>query len=93
MPGDAYIHLEETNGRQLRKIVVATCDCWGSWSKSPLYSNDEMLRNREKAIIKEDLQFVNNYLEYSLSNGGLYWVTQRYIRDRFSYASRLSLYY
>jgi hypothetical protein len=88
--GDAYIHLEETNGRQLRKIVVATCDCW---SKSPLYSNDEMLRNREKAIIKEDLQFVNHYLEYSLSNGGLYWVTQRYIRDRFSYASRLSLYY
>ena len=93
-PADAYIHLEETNGKQLREIVVATCDFWGSWSKSPLYSNDKMLRNKEKAIIKEDLQFVNNYLEYSLSNGGLYWVTQRYIRDRLHPVHTvLSLYY
>jgi hypothetical protein len=96
-PGDAFIHVAEMNGRQLREIVVSTFDkpvyLRGSWSKSPLYSNDKMLRNREKAIIKEDLQFVNRYLEYSLSNGGLYWVTQLYIRDRFSYASRLSSYY
>ena len=96
-PENAYIHLEETNGKQLREIVVATCDFWGSWSKSPLYSNDKMLHNREKAIIKEDLQFVNNYLDYSLSNGGLYWVTQRYIRGRLwhphPFYPVLSLYY
>ena len=90
---DAYIHLEETKREARGKIVVAVCDFWGSWSKSPLYSNDKMLLNREKAIIKEDLQFVNRYLEHSLSNGGLYWVTRVYIRDRFSYASRLSTYY
>ena len=73
---DAYIHLEETKREARGKIVVAVCDFWGSWSKSPLYSNDQMLLGKEKAIIKEDLQFVNRYLEHSLSNGGLYWVTQ-----------------
>jgi hypothetical protein len=75
-PANAYICLEETSDFRLKEIVVAVCDTWGSWSKSPLYSNDEMLRNKEKAIIKEDLQFVNRYLEHSLSNGGLYWVTE-----------------
>ena len=93
-PADAYIHLEEMNGKQLREIVVATCDLWGSWSKSPLYSNDEMLRNREKAIIKEDLKFVNRYLEHSLSNGGLYWCTPTVGEPgRFASAPSLSTYY
>ena len=93
-PADAYICLEETNGKQLREIVVATCDLWGSWSKSPLYSNDKMLLNREKAIIKEDLQFVNRYLEHSLSNGGLYWVTHKVGEpDNFASAPSLSTYY
>ena len=93
-PADAYICLEETNGKQLREIVVAGCDLWGSWSKSPLYSNDKMLRNKEKAIIKEDLQFVNRYLEHSLSNGGLYWVTQTVGHpDRPASAPSLSTYY
>ena len=91
---DAYIHLEETKRETRGKIVVATCDFWGSWSKSPLYSNDKMLLNREKAIIKEDLQFVNRYLEHSLSNGGLYWVTRRVGEpDRFASAPSLSTYY
>ena len=71
---DAYIHLEETKREARGKIVIAVCDFWGYWSKSPLYSNDQMLLGKEKAIIKEDLQFVNRYLEHSLSNGGLYWV-------------------
>ena len=93
-PADAYIHLEETNGKQLREIVVATCDLWGSWSKSPLYSNDEMLRNRGERIIKEDLKFVNRYLEYSLSNGGLYWVCRTVGEPtRFASAPSLSTYY
>jgi hypothetical protein len=85
-PADAYIRLEEMSDSRLREIVVAGCDLCGSWSKSPLYSNDKMLRNKEKAIIKEDLLFVNRYLEHSLSNGGLYWVNRRYIHDHFSYA-------
>ena len=76
-PANAYICLEETSDFRLKEIVVAVCDLWGSWSKSPLYSNDKMLRNKEKAIIKEDLQFVNRYLEHSLSNGGLYWASRR----------------
>ena len=75
-PANAYICLEETSDFRLKEIVVAVCDLWGSWSKSPLYSNDEMLHNKEKAIIKGDLQFVNRYLEHSLSQGGLYWVTE-----------------
>ena len=90
-PADAYIRLEEMSDSRLREIVVAGCDLCGSWSKSPLYSNDKMLRNKEKAIIKEDLLFVNRYLEHSLSNGGLYWVNRRYIHDHFSYAPCLSL--
>ena len=89
-PADAYIRLEEMSDSRLREIVVAGCDLCGSWSKSPLYSNDKMLRNKEKAIIKEDLLFVNRYLEHSLSNGGLYWVNRRYIYDHFSYAPCLS---
>jgi hypothetical protein len=89
-PADAYIRLEEMSDSRLREIVVAGCDLCGSWSKSPLYSNDKMLRNKEKAIIKEDLLFVNRYLEHSLSNGGLYWVNRRYIYDHFSYAPSLS---
>jgi len=91
---DAYIHLEETKREARGKIVIATCDFWGSWSKSPLYSNDKMLLNREKAIIKEDIQFVNRYLEHSLSNGGLYWVTHKVGEPyRFSTAPSLSSYY
>ena len=91
---DAYIHLEETKREARGKIVIATCDFGGSWSNSPLYSNDKMLLNREKAIIKEDLQFVNRYLEHSLSNGGLYWVTQTVGEpDRFASAPSLSTYY
>ena len=91
---DAYIHLEETKRETRGKIVVATCDFWGSWSKSPLYSNDKMLLNREKAIINEDLQFVNRYLEHSLSNGGLYWVTQTVGEPgRFASSPSLSNYY
>jgi len=91
---DAYIHLEETKREARGKIVIAVCDFWGSWSKSPLYSNDQILRGKEKAIIKEDLQFVNRYLEHSLSNGGLYWVTQTVGEpDRFASAPSLSTYY
>ena len=90
---EAYIHLKETN-REERKIVIKSCDFWGSLSKSPLYSNDEMLLNIEKEIIKEDLQFVNRYLEHSLSNGGLYWVTHTVGEPyRFSTAPSLSTYY
>ena len=73
---DAYIRFEETGDVELQKIVVAVYDCWGSWSKFPLYSNDEMLSNKAKSIIKGDLQFVNHYLEHSLSNGGLDCETQ-----------------
>ena len=91
---DAYIHLEETKREARGKIVIAVCDFWGYWSKSPLYSNDQMLLGKEKAIIKEDLQFVNRYLEHSLSNGGLYWVTQTVGEpDRFASAPSLSTYY
>ena len=78
-PSNAYICLEETSDFRLKEIVVAVCDTWGSWSKSPLYSNDEMLRMKEKAIIKEDLKFVNRYLEHSLSQGGLYWLPVRHL--------------
>ena len=92
-PANAYICFEETNGKQLREIVVATCDLWGSWSKSPLYSNDKMLRNREKAIIKGDLQFVNRYLEHSLSQGGLYWVTEMVGEPGMPAVPSLSTYY
>ena len=93
-PADAYICLEETSDFRLKEIVVAVCDLWGCWSKSPLYSNDEMLRNKEKAIIKEDLQFVNRYLEHSLSNGGLYWVCRTIGHpDRPASAPSLSTYY
>tara|TARA_B110000971_G_C19838209_1_gene421314 strand:- start:150 stop:563 length:414 start_codon:yes stop_codon:yes gene_type:complete len=93
-PGYAYICMEEMNEKQLSKIAVAGCDLWASWSKSPLYSNDKMLRKKEKAIIKEDLQFVNHYLEHSLSNGGLYWVIRGLgDRDRFASVSNLSTYY
>jgi len=94
-PADAYIHLVETNGKQLREIVVAGCDLWGDWSKSPLYSNDKMLLNKEKAILKEDLQFVNRYLEHSLSCG-LYWVishTRRGHPNNPMVMSGLSTYY
>ena len=52
------------------ECVIRRADTWGSWSKSPLYSDDEMIRKKEKAIIKHDLKFVNRYLEHSLSNGG-----------------------
>jgi len=91
---DAYIHLEETKREARGKIVIATCDFWGSWSKSPRISNDKMLLNREKAIIKEDLQFVNNYLEQSLSNGGLYWVVRTVGEPaRCTHAPSLSTYY
>ena len=71
----AYIRLEETCDTRLWDIVntILNFDTWGSWSKSPLYSDDEMIREKEKAIIKNDLKFVNLYLEHSLSNGGLYW--------------------
>jgi hypothetical protein len=93
-PADAYICLEETSDFRLKEIVVAVCDLWGCWSKSPLYSNDEMLREKEKAIIKEDLQFVNRYLEHSLSNGGLYWVCRTIGHpDRPASAPSLSTYY
>jgi len=92
-PANAYICLEETNGKQLREIVVATCDLWGSWSKSPLYSNDKMLRDKETAIIKGDLQFVNRYLEHSLSQGGLYWVTEMVGEPGMPAVPSLSTYY
>ena len=75
-PANAYICLEETSDFRLKEIVVAVCAVRDHWGKSPLYSNDEMLRKKEKAIIKEDLKFVNRYLEHSLSQGGLYWVTE-----------------
>ena len=71
----------------------AVCDTWGSWSKSPLYSNDEMLRKKEKAIIKEDLKFVNRYLEHSLSQGGLYWVTEMVGEPGMPAVPSLSTYY
>jgi hypothetical protein len=92
-PANAYICLEETSDFRLKEIVVAVCDLWGSWSKSPLYSNDEMLRKKEKAIIKEDLQFVNRYLEHSLSNGGLYWVTEMVGEPGMPAVTSLSTYY
>jgi len=92
-PANAYICLEETSDFRLKEIVVAVCDLWGSWSKSPLYSNDKMLRNKEKAIIKEDLQFVNRYLEHSLSNGGLYWVTEMVGEPGMPAVPSLSTYY
>ena len=92
-PANAYICLEETSDFRLKEIVVAVCDLWGSWSKSPLYSNDKMLRNKEKAIIKEDLQFVNRYLEHSLSNGGLYWVTEMIGEPGMPAVPSLSTYY
>ena len=90
---NAYICLEETSDFRLKEIVVAVCDLWGCWSKSPLYSNDEMLRNKEKAIIKEDLQFVNRYLEHSLSNGGLYWVDTTEYMTALPAVPSLSTYY
>ena len=92
-PANAYICLEETSDFRLKEIVVAVCDLWGSWSKSPLYSNDKMLRNKEKAIIKEDLQFVNRYLEHSLSQGGLYWVTEMVGEPGMPAVPSLSTYY
>ena len=92
-PANAYICLEETSDFRLKEIVVAVCDLWGSWSKSPLYSNDEMLRKKEKAIIKEDLQFVNRYLEHSLSQGGLYWVTEMVGEPGMPAVPSLSTYY
>jgi hypothetical protein len=92
-PANAYICLEETSDFRLKEIVVAVCDLWGSWSKSPLYSNDEMLRKKEKAIIKGDLQFVNRYLEHSLSQGGLYWVTEMVGEPGMPAVPSLSTYY
>ena len=92
-PANAYICLEETSDFRLKEIVVAVCDLWGSRSKSPLYSNDKMLRNKEKAIIKEDLQFVNRYLEHSLSQGGLYWVTEMVGEPGMPEVPSLSTYY
>jgi hypothetical protein len=67
-PADSYIRLEETSDSRLREIASR------SVRGSHLYSNDKMLRNKEKAIIKADLEFVNRYLEHSLSNGGLCWL-------------------
>ena len=92
-PANAYICLEETSDFRLKEIVVAVCDLWGSWSKSPLYSNDKMLRDKEKAIIKGDLQFVNRYLEHSLSQGGLYWVTEMVGEPGMPAVPSLSTYY
>ena len=42
--------------------------------------------------LKEDLKFVNRYLEHSLSNGGLYWVNRRYIYGQFYWACLSSSY-
>ena len=92
-PANAYICLEETSDFRLKEIVVAVCDLWGSWSKDPLYSNDKMLRDKEKAIIKGDLQFVNRYLEHSLSQGGLYWVTEMVGEPGMPAVPSLSTYY
>ena len=72
-PGDAYIRLEEMDGAELQELVVATCDLWGYLSSNRPEQVKLWLQKREKTIIKEDLQFVNHYLEHSLSNGGLYW--------------------
>jgi hypothetical protein len=52
-----------------------------------------MLRKKEKAIIKEDLKFVNRYLEHSLSQGGLYWVTEMVGEPGMPAVPSLSTYY
>ena len=92
-PSNAYICLEETGDFRLKEIVVAVCAVRDHRGKSPLYSNDEMLRKKEKAIIKEDLKFVNRYLEHSLSQGGLYWVTEMVGEPGMPAVPSLSTYY
>jgi hypothetical protein len=92
-PSNAYICLEETSDFRLKEIVVAVCAVRDHRGKSPLYSNDEMLRKKEKAIIKEDLKFVNRYLEHSLSQGGLYWVTEMVGEPGMPAVPSLSTYY
>jgi hypothetical protein len=92
-PSNAYICLEETSDFRLKEIVVAVCAVRDHRGKSPLYSNDKMLRDKEKAIIKEDLQFVNRYLEHSLSQGGLYWVTEMVGEPGMPAVPSLSTYY
>ena len=55
--------------------------CYEPWS---------MVRDQ---IIKEDLKFVNRYLEHSLSHGGLYWVTEMVGEPGMPAVPSLSTYY
>jgi hypothetical protein len=92
-PHDAYIRLEETKKTTLRKIATSCCDFGGELRSGA--SNYEIICKTEEEIIKQDLKFVNHYLEESFSNGGLYWIYKSGISTTVDhmFAPSLSTYY
>ena len=77
-PCNAYIRLVETDGDALKDIAVSCCKYRGAWCgrddpDKRASDNDRLIRETEEKVIKQDLLFINVYLEDSLTNGVLRW--------------------